>query len=55
MFILSTGYVRAAKETKTGMEMGSTNIKIQKAWPKTCMLASENGDQLLSVSINDQW
>lgn len=29
--------------------------KNQKAWLKTCMLASENGDQLLSVSIKDQW
>lgn len=49
-----TGYIYKAKETKVGMKMRSTNIKIQKAWPKIHVLASENNDQLLLVSIKNQ-
>lgn len=52
MFIMiSVGYVHTVKETKTGMVSGSTNIKIQKAWPKICTFASGNDDQLLLVSL----
>lgn len=51
----SRGYVHKEKETKKGREMGSININVEKAWPKICMFASENDDQLLSVSIKDEW
>lgn len=48
----STEYINNAKEIKKGN--WEYKYKMLKAWPEVSMTATENNDQLLSVSIKDQ-